>query len=297
MVLEHNRTLDLGHPPRHVPLGTQLMLLFGGMLHLFGWVFFGAGMLFVMLFGVPQWITAQVVTIGPSATVTGTVQEVHETGASENEATVMAYTIAYNTPSGPQTATNYGFGYLEPGAEVAVIYPTAFPHRGVATELRATMFDGFVLFTLIFPVLGLTFLVVQFRKGAHAIRLLREGVATSGLLTDTSPTGTTINNVPVMALTYEYQVGPQTYQVKAKVLQTQMQHLMDETGPDGQPRELLLYHPHYPEKAQVVDELSKEARFDRGRIVPSPAGRLVRNLFLPVLVVGGLLVLGWFLYR
>ena len=38
-------------PPREVPTGLRLMVLFGGALTQFGWVFFGFGMIFVWAFG------------------------------------------------------------------------------------------------------------------------------------------------------------------------------------------------------------------------------------------------------
>lgn len=163
---------------------------------------------------------------------------------------------------------------------------------GVSTAFVVMAPDAlFAGLMAVFPVVGLCLVVFQLMKGLHAIRLLRYGTATFGVLIDTKPTGTSINDIPEIALTYQYQAGGKTYKAKAKVLEPDIKRLMDNTNGSGHIHEVLLYLPHQPHKAQVLDELGKAARFRQGLLVARSLPGTIGAMLLPGIVVAGLVIL------
>ena len=77
-------------PPRSVPLLSRLVILNGGMFSLFGWIFFGFGMIFFWIFFMnseaKHWFSFTDWEDGKAK-----ILRVEDTNASENEVSVLKY--------------------------------------------------------------------------------------------------------------------------------------------------------------------------------------------------------------
>jgi hypothetical protein len=171
-----------------------------------------------------------------------------------------------------------------PGAAVAVEYAVEHPEvaRVVGQQL-GEMPIVIMFFLPIFPGVGLLLLLPGLLGGWRNLRLLQGGLLARGRLVEQRGTNTRINNRPVMALTFEYQVRGQTYRVDARTHEPE--YLTDEA------EEKLLHDPFRPERAVMLDALPGRPVIDgRGGLAPRPGRGAVAVLILPTIAVVGNLI-------
>ncbi|MHC4335254.1 MAG: hypothetical protein ACYSUP_15040, partial [Planctomycetota bacterium] len=65
--------LNLAAPPRPVPLSVRIVILFGGFMNQFGWLFVGFGLIFVWIFTLRADVTSWYYFRGQLAETTATV--------------------------------------------------------------------------------------------------------------------------------------------------------------------------------------------------------------------------------
>jgi hypothetical protein len=138
-----------------------------------------------------------------------------------------------------------------------------------------------VFFVFIFPLVGLGFMVAGLRNGFKANRLLAHGKVGLGVLISKEATNTRINEQPVYKLTFEFtdEYGSH-YEAVSKTHQPYV--LEDE------PEERLLYDPHNPAYAVMLDSLPGGPDIDEmGNIQPASLTRGLLVLILPVLTLVG----------
>lgn len=144
-------------------------------------------------------------------------------------------------------------------------------------------------FVLLFPVIGLAFIVAGLRKGLRGMRLLRHGMLAEGRFTGKRATNTRINKRTVWELTFEFTTASGR-RATATARTHEPEALMDQT------LEPLVYDPLDPSNAVMLDDLPGRPRLDQESVTRTD-GLLSAPLLLglPALTVLGHLV--WTLLR
>lgn len=275
-------------PPRPVPFLLRAQVLFGGVFSFIGWFFFAFGMGFAVVFGSFADLTSWYDFRGAVGTANGTLVEVKETSASENNVRVYSYKYSFTAEGGDYEGVSYRTGrYHEPGEQVTVEYVEGNPALSRIRGMRRAEFGPWVLFVLIFPLVGFIFILVSLRGGLKANRLLRHGKLAWGELVSKEPTNTRINNRTVYKLTFEFQ--PEEGGHAQAVARSHMpEKLQDEQ------RERLLYDPFRPDYAILLDRLPASPAIDlTGNLQPRNPTFAALTLLLPGIPLAGLL---YFIY-
>ena len=281
----------LAPPPRPVPFLLRAQVLFGGIFSFIGWIFFAFGMGFAVVFGSFADVTSWYHFRGPVGTANGTVIEVKETSASENNVRIYAYKYSFRAEGADYEGVSYLPGRQhEPGEAVVVEYVEGNPALSRIRGMRRAEFGPWVLFVLVFPLVGFIFILVSLRGGLKANRLLTHGKLAWGELVSKEPTNTRINNRVVYKLTFEFQ--PEEGGHAQAVARSHMpEKLQDEK------RERLLYDPFHPETAVLLDSLPASPAIDlTGNLQARSTVVAALTLLLPGIPLAGLAVLVYFLY-
>ena len=285
--------MGLSDPPRRVPLSVRLRILLGGFLNQFGWYFFGFGMVFVWLLGGSSALYALAHFHGDVAVTEGRISAVVETNMSINEERVYEYQYAYRVNGAEYFgATKAYYGEYEVNDPASVEYTLRDPTRSRIQGLGFGLWIALV--TGVFPMIGLVFMAFGIRKGIRGARLLRYGKQATGTLVSQEPTRIEVNDQPVFEFTFEFEVeGEGLFEVVARTHLTE-RFAGEESDDEDGVREPLLYNPHDPNDAILLDDLPGGPRIDeRGEI------RGVILSLLPSLIIPGVTVVGhgyWVLY-
>jgi hypothetical protein len=275
----HTLPTHLPAPPRRVPVSLQIVNFFniGSQI---GWFVFGFGFIFFFVFGLQSDFSFLTFRNAGGRT-TGRVIETKSTGASENKQTVKATHYEYSIAGSTLRGTSYTTGSApEQGAEVTVEYDESNPVRSRIEGMRRGLFGPWGVVSGIFPLIGLVILYFAAKSGVRRNRLLRDGLLTSGVLTDKEPTNMTVNDRRVWKLTFEFhdRLGQRR---EASAQTSDPQRLEDESA------EPLLYDPGDPSRAYLLDEAPARPQFDmNGELLGRPNAALAA-LIIPTIVVGG----------
>jgi len=281
------RSLPLASlPPRTVPWSLHLSALFGGFFNQFGWLFFGFGMVFFWVFGANADLSGPLFAFTPVDTAPGLVLGVEGTSFSEggdgNSMPVYRIRFAYNARGRSLEGVAYATGYApENGVRVTVEILRWHPTVARLAGTRRAAFPALALLVVMFPLVGLGFLVPGVRDGLKATRLLRLGRLTTGKLISREVTNMSINHQPVMKLTFEFTAHDgSTSQGIAKTHQPQA--LEDEA------EEPLLCDPADPSTAVLLDSVAGSPRLDpAGQYEPRPMSKVIPLLIVPLLSIVG----------
>lgn len=245
-----NRIHRLAKPPRRVPIGTACASLMG-IAGIIGMFFFSFGMIFVWVFGagihpLKEWQLSR-----SFAAVPAMIEDVSVTNASENEVNVYEYRFSYTPDDGiPREGRCYTTGrkWNEDDRVTAHFVPSN-PEVACLEGARLSTFSPWVLlFILVFPVVGLAIFIPTLISGWKKIKLLRFGEITGVESLSSTPTNTTVNDIPVMKYSYTFrdQMG-RVFNGHSKSLPTEK--IGDEE------REPVLYLPSNPKRSMLVDAL------------------------------------------
>ncbi len=237
-------------PPRWVPLPTTCAAL-TGLIGFVGAIFFSFGMIFMWVFGaalhpIDEWRLSRSYAEAPAV-----IELVKTTNANVNRTPVYEYRFHFQPGDGlPVNGSCYTTGQTwKDGDRVVAHYLPENPEVARLEGSRRSMFSPWILlFLLIFPTVGLAFFIPPIVSGAKKIKLLRSGEITGAISISSSPTNTSINNVPVMKYSYEFRdrLGV-VYTGASKALPTEK--IGDETA------EPILYLPSNPRQSMLVDAL------------------------------------------
>ncbi len=269
-------------PPREVPVSVRLRVLFGGFNNQFGWIFFGFGMIFVWIFTAHSDVTSIFLFRLQTRTTIGIVESVQPTNATENDVQVYEVRYTYFDNLGEQHGdASYTTGHPGALARVNVEYVVAFPSISRVEGMRREMFGPGAAFVIIFPMIGLGFLTSGIWYGLKANRLLSQGRIAFGKLISTVSTNTSINNRPVLKLTFNFKdQDGLDWDVTAKTHEPE--DLRDEL------EEPLLYDPNNPSIAVLLDNLPGSTEFDSsGNLIAASFWETVKVLLVPGLSVVG----------
>ncbi len=280
---------NLAGPPRNVPLSVRLRVLLGGFLNQFGWIFFGFGLVFVWAFTLNADLTGWYLFRGQLDTTEGKTIDCKKTlfseGGSEHSKGTPVYTIRYAFTAADGTEYK-GLSYVtgrqfEQGQKVTVEYPQGKPHTSRIKGMRQKPFGHFGIFPVVFPLIGLLFIIRGIRKGIKANRLLTLGEQTTGKLKSKERTNTKVNKKPVYKLTFEFKTPEgMTYETMVKT---------HETGKlEDEAEEPLLYDPMRPAYAVMLDDLPGNPRInDNGNIQAGSASGTIMLLIIPLATIIG----------
>ncbi len=268
--------------PRKVPFSVRLRVLFGGFNNQIGWIFFGFGMIFVWIFALHADLASIFLFRLETRTTVGVVESVQSTNATENDVQVYEVKYIYFDDLGKQYSdSSYTTGYPGVEARVNVEYVVALPSISRIEGMRREIFGPGAVLAIIFPIVGLGFLTFGIRYGLKANRLLSQGRIAFGKLISTESTGASINNRPVIKMTFSFTAEDGLdWDVTAKTHEPE--DLRDEL------EEPLLYDPNDPSTAVLLDDLPGSAEFDAsGQLVPASVLEIIKILLIPGLTVVG----------
>jgi len=245
--------------------------MFGGFKSQFGWAFFGFGLIFFWAFAMNADLT-EFYFDEDTIETKGVAVRWQGTDASENEVPVYMNYFAFTDEAGIEhEGVSYATGSAVTTGEVLTIeYPEGKPEYARIKGMRNRMFTPFVLFVVIFPLVGLIFILLGIRRSYKALRLLKYGELAKGKLVSKEATNTKINNRTVYRMTFTFrdaQGGEHTVRER-----TPMPYVLQDDK-----QETLLYRRSNPGKAIMVDNLPGAVTLDEnGRVKAYP----IRNAFL-----------------
>jgi hypothetical protein len=284
------RPLTLSPPPRPVSLGLRLQLLFGALPSIIGFAVLAFGLVFAIVFIGGSEVMTWGAFDGELARVEGTIVGAEETAYEVNEVEVVAYHFTYPRDDGfLGRGVSYTTGWVfDEGAKVPVEYVVDQPHVARIEGQRTAPFGSFVLFVLIFPLVGLFMAVPGLLKGMRAVRLLRTGELGWGQLVAKEETNVEINEQTVYRLTFQFEDARGN--IREAVTKTHRPHELEDDA-----EEPLLYDPALPKAAVLLDNLPGRPEFGSdGRPRLRSVGRLLLVLIAPTIAA---LEIAWMLLR
>lgn len=279
-------------PPRQVGLFTKAVVLFSGFLQQFGWIFFVMGSLFAWVF-VPAssaryWFEA----VKDWKEVPGRIVSVEPTNSAVNEELVYRYLHSFELDGQRYTGRSFSAGQdFGEGEGVTIRYDANAPGKTsyVVGSDRA-VFPAFVLIVLIFPLIGLAFVVNGIRQNVKAIRLLEIGEFTRGTMCSKEATNASVSinktTYPVFKYTFEFEAGGHTYAASCKTHQAWLV--------EDEEREIILYDKFNPAFNIVYDATANMPHIsEQGNLESAGIGKLV-YLVLPLMGLAIHLLFGWY---
>jgi hypothetical protein len=256
--------------PRALPRGLARRLIFGEPLALFGWLFAATGMAFVLVF-LPM---VDLSLADHDRRATATITSVEETGKSENNRTIHRVRYTFVDHAG---VARHGESYtLDPPAELGaweVAYRSGDPSASRLAGMRRQAFSPVFAFVVLFPLAGLGLALGQLPGALRKLRLLRYGVEARGRLLGKRETPVHVNNRPIMALTFEYEVGGRRYTTIVKTLAP--------AALEDDEREAMLCDPRAPWRATTLDHLPGSVKVTAGGALEARPGGALHLLLLP----------------
>lgn len=237
---------------RTLPVSVQLKIWFGNIFCSMGLIFFLFGLPFAFVFiSFSSLFEPGINNEDPYAK--GRIVNYSSTNASINDVTVYEYTYRFYTSKG-EVVTDVGYttGKLFSNDEsIRVQYKKDNPEISRAEGMRASEFGGPVaLFVLIFPGIGMVFMIIGTRKTINSIRVLKVGQLAEGRYLSQEATNMKVNNQTVYKLFFEFMAKDgRKYNAVAKTHKTN--RLLDEEF------EKLVYDPNEPSNAVLLDALPK----------------------------------------
>jgi len=305
-------------PVREVPLLVRLRLMFGGFNNQFGWTFFGFGMIFVWVFTIGMLVPGFL----PLGNATATVTEIEPMREGPEAADGDTYHLTVNRRGQQYTATTQSaVGLYCKGQELHANFDPRHPDQieildNPTSDMGPVRWIG--LMPMIFPTVGICFIVAGVRKGLQGMRLLAVGRQTIGELIAVEPTNVRVNDMPVYKYTFEYVADGRLFTVSAKthvwknfagedvdpVEVKPLKEARAKAAESGRPRnrprsgigpsfdpetyEPLVYDPGDPARAVMLDELPGGPRLaSRGEVAGGNPLLALGCLIIPgVSVVG-----------
>lgn len=267
---------------RRIPVSTRIGILFGGFKSQFGWAFFGFGLIFFWAFAMNADLSG--FYFGKNAIETeGVAIRWQGTNASENEVPVYMNYFSFIDEDGVEhEGLSYATGHAVTTGEALLIeYPPGKPEYARIKDMRNSMFSPFVLFVVIFPLVGLIFILLGIRRSLKAVRLLKYGELAKGKLVSKEATNTKINNRTVYRMTFTFRDAQgKEHTVKER---TPIPYLLQDDK-----LETLLYLRSKPAKAIMADNLPGAVTLDENGIVKAYPGRnaLLLSIFPLATIIG-----------
>lgn len=268
---------------RRVPAAASLSVLFGGFLTQFGGFFFAFGMIFCWVFIGLADSSSLYVFSGEVVQAEGVVTACEASNARENNQQV--YSVRYefmDERRTRQTGESFFTGrQFNVGERLAIEYPRGKPAVSRVKGGRTAPFDAWVLFVVIFPLVGAVMAFFGVKRGWHNLRMLHVGKLARGRLVGKEATNTKINKQTVYKLTFEFTTeSGEVARVSDSTHETW--RLEDEH------EEQLLYDPARPSSGALVDALPGGVKFsEQGEVIECSVTHAATRLVIPLTAVVG----------
>ncbi len=258
---------------RYIPPMVKAQMLFGGFFSQFGWLFFGLTLVFLWVAGVHIDFSSVYHFRGDTEITQGVVTRIETTGMTGPSSSrsrgsrgtpIYRYYYTYSTPDNIEyQGVSYITGRMaKENEQVPVEYREDRPSISRIEGMRRDIFEWYLGFFFILPLVGVIFIVVGLTQGARAVRLLTYGQPSLAVLVSKTPTSTRINNRRVYKFTFKFN-DPSGRQFEA-VAKT---HKPEQMELDDQARAAILYNPSHPSDAVVLCCLSGSPYIDpRGHV-------------------------------
>ncbi len=242
--------------PRQLPFNLKLSVWFLNVNFLLGLVFTLVGSLTAAIILGKADLSTMFQSDSFSQSTEGTLTAVTDAHSKENKHTIYKFDYNFTDESG-QTHSGHSYSTnssLQSGNKVKVEYDAENPEQSVITNMRSSEFPVWVmLLILIFPIVGISFLISNFVKAKKNLNILSNGILTTGKFISKTATATKINNQTVYRVTFEFMDAQKTPR-RAEVKTHHPHKLQDEA------QEPVVYLPEQPENAVMLDVLPKIVR-------------------------------------
>lgn len=238
--------------PRNIPSSLKNKLLFGNFIFIFGLVFFTFGAVFTIIFS--SNIDFKSITFSPDQKTQGTILGKEATNSWVNKRRVQKYIYKFSVGTTDFTGYSYTSDNIDPYNSVEIEYEHNTPKNSRIVGMDLAPFSTWVILPLlIFPTLGLGFMVFAIIQGRKNLYLVTNGMLTKGRVIGKENTNITINKKPLYRILFEFhdQSGKL---VQSKCTTTEPEKVMDEA------EEFLVYESQTPQKAVLLDTLNKSVK-------------------------------------
>ncbi len=267
-------------PPRNIGLFTKATVLFGGFMQQFGWIFFCMGSLFSWIF-IPMSDVKYWFEFGKEwKEVPGKVVSAEATNSAVNDESVYQYLHSFEVEGQRYRGKSFSVGQdFQGGQQVSIQYDAKNPSDSHVAGSRRSVFPAFVLFVLIFPLVGLAFIVPAIRQNLRAIKLLEIGEFARGKMATKESTSSSvkINNTtyPVYKYGFEFEAGGKSHTATCKTHQAWLV--------EDEEREIILFDQFNPDFNVVYDAAGNMPGITEQGMLASPGFGKVVYLLLPLL--------------
>jgi len=267
---------------RKIPFTTRISILFGGFKSQFGWFFLGFGLVFFWAFAMNSDFSFMQFK-GKIITTEGIAIRSQDTDASEGDLQVYENYFRFTADDGLEyEGISYATGQrIITGDTLTIEYPEGKPQYARILGMRMQTFSTVAVWTVLFPLVGLVFILMGTRRSLRALRLLKYGILTKGVLVSKKRTNTKINGRVVFKMTFQFQDEEGSeYTVKERT--TMPYNLQD------QKEERLLYLKSRPSNAMMLDALPASATINRyGYVEAVPIINVIILLLVPIATIIG----------
>jgi len=272
---------------RHVPFLLKCQVLFGGWESWFGWLFFGLGLIFFWIFTLNADVSFLTMR-GNLKSAEGVLSRSERTKASEGgtnrskRTPIYANYYSFNYDGKRFKGVSYATGgQLRSGAPVMVEFVAGNPTISRIKGMRRAAFGPGGLVAVIFPSIGLGFLLFGMKKGFKAARLLSDGVLAYGTLKSKTDTATQYNRKSVCKMVFDFPTEDgQIHQITTRT--SEPEKLEDDK------LEPLLYRRCRPSEAITLDDLPGSPQIDEmGRLKGGSIKGFFGALAFPALTLLG----------
>lgn len=276
----------ISNPPRDVPASTQLVMMFGGMLSKFGWIFGGFGMIFLLLFASHADFSSWTEFHGALKTASGMIVSSEKTHASEGGGNhrrgnpIYAYHYRFSVNGTEYHGTAYATGGGPRNHQaVTVEFPAGKPDISRIQGMRRAMFGPEVGFVVIFPLIGLAIVLASLRTNFRNLTLLANGETAQARITGKEMTKTRVNGRMVYKVWFEF--FDRTGASQKTFTRTNAPEKLA-----GRVFEELFYDANRPTRAILLHQLPGSVTLDeRGQVKASGTGALWGALWAPALAL------------
>ncbi len=215
--------------------------------------------------------------------VEGRILDAGQTNAETNGQTVWSYFHSFELEGVRYTGKCFTDGPTFEGGQIVTIrYNANNPEESFIVGANRSIFPGFVAFVLIFPFVGLVFIIKSLISNWKAMRLLEIGNFTRGKLISKENTNAsvTINGAryPVCKYGFEFETGGRKHTVACKTHQSWLV--------EDEDREIILFDCFNPEDSIVFDAYPNMPRISDEGYLKGPTVKNLMNLILPIIGIG-----------
>jgi len=276
--------------PRSLNIFTKIQVLFGGFFFQFGSGFFWFGMIFTLIFVGQSELVYIFSFDGEWVETSATVEGSSNTFAEVNGAAQYEFLFSYEVEGEEFQGSCYGpfQSSLAGGNTVRIEYRSRNPARSRIVGMTTMVFPIWVMFVLLFPLIGFIFMVLGMRDNIKSLGLLLNGKFTRGKKLSSRATNTRINNRTVYAYEFGFEVNNKTYIAKCKT------HLSEKV--EDEELEKIIYDKKNPNHSIVYDAMGAAPEIDKFGKLQQAGPLAIRYMLITIigLLVNGAIYIGMY---